>query len=214
MKSGLVVKLLAVGVPVLIVGAIVAFVALMVAVGVLRAFLARRRFAAAASAWASAPAATPLVSPAVERWAAGAYGLWTGGEDCATWAADRARESLASWYGATDPAALAGTIDALVAGQTGNVAWDQVRALDLLRIGVAAGYLTSDQCWAQVRSIAAALRAAYPSWEALGTGFEAGMHAWQDSRDIVDPSQRGRVQRNLPALRTGVWPAIPYGAPL
>jgi len=38
---------------------------------------------------------------AVERWARGAYGLWTGGEDCATWTQDRAQNALKNWYGAT-----------------------------------------------------------------------------------------------------------------
>jgi hypothetical protein len=209
MKGGLV-TLVAVGVPILVVLAVLGLAVLAVTVAMVRRAAVMRRVMAASAV--QVPVAPPR--PAVERWAAGAYAVWTGGEDCATWTPERARESLSAWYGATDAAGLQRTIDGLVAGATGNAAWDRIRAIDLLRIGVAAGFLTQDQCWAQVRGMAGTLRAQYPSWEALAEGFETGMNAWHDSRGVTDPVARERVQRNLGALRSQIWPAIQYHAPL
>lgn len=216
MRTGLVWKVLAVAGPTLVVAAVVGFVVLLVAGVMFRAWLGMRRARANAAAYVvSAPATpAPTVYPAVEWWAAGAYGLWTGGEDCATWTRERARTSLESWYGATDAAGLDRTIDGLMAGATGNQAWDQVRAIDLLRIGIAAGYVTREECADRVRTMAAQLRASYPSWEALGTAFEAGMHAWQDSRGVTDPAARGRVKHALPTMRSDVWPKIRYDGAL
>jgi hypothetical protein len=210
-RGGLLVKVLAIAGPLVVIAAIVGFVVLVVGLAFLRSWLAMRR--ARAYAASVAEASVPAV-PAVELWAAGAYGLWTGGEDCAGWPQDRARESLSSWYGANDAEGLESTVDGLMSGATGNPAWDQVRAVDLLRIGLAAGYLTPARAAERVREAAASLRATYPSWEALGQGFEAGMHAWQDSRGITDEGARGRVQRNLPGLRSGAWARIRYDAAL
>ena len=86
---------------------------------------------------------------ALRRWTHGAYSLWTGGEDCGTWPQERASQSLASWYGATGPGRFWEVLAELRDGQTGNVAWDQVRALDLLRIGRAATFIDDDACWTE-----------------------------------------------------------------
>ena len=147
-------------------------------------------------------------------WAHAAYSIWTGGEDCGQWDAARARQSLESWYGVTDPRGFWDTIHGLEEGQTGSLAWDRVRALDLLRIGTAAGYVREDECWRAVGSIAEVLRQRFASWPALASEFEAGMHRWQDGRGVTDPQARGRVQRNLPYLKQTAWPRAAFGAPL
>lgn len=147
-------------------------------------------------------------------WAHAAYSLWTGGEDCGQWDAERARASLRAWYGVTDPESFWGTIRGLEGGRTGSVAWDRVRALDLLRIGTAAGYVREDECWRAVGSTAEVLRQRFDSWVALASDFEAGMHAWQDQRGVTDPQERQRVQRNLPYLRQTAWPRAAFRAPL
>jgi hypothetical protein len=146
------------------------------------------------------------------QWAYGAYGLWTGGEDSGQWNRDRGVSSLRDWYGVEDSAAFWAQIKELEQGQTGNPSWDQVRALDLLRIGVAAGYITDDECWDAVRRIATSLRGTYRSWEELARAFETGMLEWHDRRGVTDEQQRGRVQRNLPTLRQYTWPNIPWDA--
>ncbi|HVV81852.1 MAG TPA: DUF1266 domain-containing protein [Kofleriaceae bacterium] len=151
---------------------------------------------------------------ALARWTRGAYSLWTGGEDCGTWPQPRASQSLASWYGATGPGRFWEVIGDLTSGQTGNQAWDQVRALDLLRIGRAAAYIDDDACWTEAAKIAASLRRRYRSWDELAAGFEAGMNAWQRGRGVTDPGELGRVQRNLPVLRRQIWPKIRYDAQL
>lgn len=150
----------------------------------------------------------------VERWAQAAYGLWTGGEDSATWNQERAQTSLNNWYGAGSTGTFFEVIDNLRAGQTGNIAWDQVRALDLLRIGRAADYVDDEDCRKHMANIGIALQSKYRSWKELAAAFEAGMNAWQDQRGVTDPNERGRVQRNLPKLERELWPKIDYNAKL
>jgi hypothetical protein len=142
-----------------------------------------------------------------ERWVKAAYSLWTGGEDCGTWQAQRAQTALSSWYGANNVGAFWGVIKDLKQGMTGNPAWDLVRALDLLRIATAAGYIDADQCWTEAAKIGATLQQRYRSWEELAQAFVAGMVAW-------NPKEQARAERNLPALRQEVWPSIPFSSAL
>jgi len=148
------------------------------------------------------------------EWVHAAYSIWTGGDDSATWAAERAKKSLASWYSASNVGTFWNVIKDLRAGTTGNVAWDRVRALDILRIGMAAGYIDADQCQTQGAGIGQELQTKYRSWDELAQAFEAGMQAWQRGSGITDPNELGRVQRNLPALREKIWPGVPWNAPL
>jgi hypothetical protein len=150
----------------------------------------------------------------VPRWARGAYGLWTGGEDSGTWDPGRAARSLSSWYGAGHVGALRDVITDLERGTTGAPAWDLVRALDLLRIGVAAGYIDKDECWTISARICARLQSMYQGWEQMAQAFEAGMNAWQARSKISDPNETGRVKRNLPRLRAEIWPQAPWSAKL
>lgn len=103
-------------------------------------------------------------------------------------------------------------IEGLKAAAPASAAWDMVRAVDLLRMGFAAGYLDADDCWEKIRQVALELQKHYTSWEQLGTAFERGMHAWQDSRNQTDANERGRVQKNLPLLRDQVWPKVKFTA--
>ena len=150
----------------------------------------------------------------LDRWARGAYAIWTGGEDSASWTPQRAQESLKAWYGATASQPFWGVIQELEQGQTGNPAWDLVRALDLLRIGLAAQYVDLDQARKKTAAIGGQLQRMHRSWEELAQAFEAGMLAWHQRRGVTDPQQTGRVQRNLPRLRQEIWPRIAWGTPL
>jgi hypothetical protein len=182
--------------PLIIALAAVLVVSLGVGIGVTQVVLGRRR------------------AEALVAWTRGAYALWTGGEDSATWNRDRAAKSLDAWYGAKSSGGLWGVIEDLRRGQTGNRAWDLVRALDLLRIGMAAGYVDQDAFSESASKIASDLRANYSGWENLAQGFEAGMHAWQRGRNVQNPDELGRVQRHLPRLRGEIWPRIQWGASL
>jgi hypothetical protein len=146
------------------------------------------------------------------RWAHGVYGLWSGAEDSGTWPSERAQQSLQNWYGITDRATLKQHVERLKAAARPEAAWDMVRGVDLLRMGFAAGYLDEDDCWEAIRQVALVLQQHYKSWEELGTAFERGMNAWQDQRGQTDPNERGRVQRNLPVLRSEIWPKVAFTA--
>lgn len=150
----------------------------------------------------------------LRQWAKGAYALWTGWEDSGTWSEERAAKSLENWYGATSWGQLSEVVEELKRGQTGNAAWDLIRAIDILRIGFAANYLDDEDCWAQIAEVGTMLQKQYPSWEALAQAFEAGMNAWQRRRGVTDPGELGRVQRNLPRLRSEIWPNVEYHSPL
>ena len=149
-----------------------------------------------------------------KQWAQGAYSIWTGGEDCGTWEEVRAQKSLASWYGAKGPSAFWEVVAGLRRGRTGNIAWDRIRAIDLLRIGCAARFIDAEQCFTEAARIGVELQQQYRTWEDFAKGFEAGMLSWQQSSGVADPQETGRVQRNLPKLRQQIWPQVPYDARL
>jgi hypothetical protein len=151
---------------------------------------------------------------ALDAWARGAYGLWTGLEDSASWPAQRAQNALRDWYGAGSSAQAQSAINDVAHGQTGNAAWDKCRALDMLRIALSAGYVDSDQCRTETAKIARELQRQYRGWDDLAQAFELGMHAWQQGRGVTSPDELGRVQRNVPQLRAQVWPNTPWNMPL
>jgi hypothetical protein len=109
---------------------------------------------------------------------------------------------------------LTEVVSGLKHGQTGNQAWDLVRAIDLLRIGRAAEFIDDEDCWKEIAKIGIVLQKTYPSWEALAQAFEAGMNAWHQRRGVTDPKELGRVQRNLAALRGQIWPSVAYSRSL
>jgi hypothetical protein len=150
----------------------------------------------------------------VDAWAHAAYSLWTGGEDSATWTPKRAQDSFRSWYDARSGGASHLVVDGLRKGRTGNPAWDKVRALDLVRIALAAGYYDKDQVRQQQAGIGREIQQAYGSWEDLARAFEAGMNEWQRGAGQTDPNELGRVQKHLPKLRNEIWPKVAYGTTL
>jgi hypothetical protein len=147
-------------------------------------------------------------SQTAARWSHGAYGIWSGLEDSATWPEKRAQQSLYQWYGIGDGQALSRQVAAL----STSSGWDLVRAVDLLRIGLAAGYLDQDDCSEKTRQVAAVIRTHFTSWDALAADCEAGMHAWQDGSGVTDGEQRSRVQRNVAVLRDQVWSKVKFSA--
>ena len=150
----------------------------------------------------------------VDAWAHAAYSIWTGGEDSATWTPKRAEDSFRSWYDARSGGAAQLVVEGLRKGRTGNPAWDKVRALDLVRIALAANYYDKDQVRQQQAGIGRELQQAYGSWEDLARAFEAGMHEWQRGAGQTDPNELGRVQKHLPKLRNEIWPKVAYGTTL
>jgi hypothetical protein len=148
-----------------------------------------------------------------QRWTHGAIGIWSGAEDSGTWPESRAKQSLQSWYGITDRPSLMKMVESLK-GSAGrdSASWDMVRAIDLIRMGFAAGYLDEDDCWEKVKQVRELLQKQFTSWQDLATAFERGMHAWQDSRGQTDANERARVQKNLPVLEAQIWSKVKFSA--
>ncbi len=150
----------------------------------------------------------------VDAWARGAYSIFTGGEDSATWARERAQSAFRDWYDAPSGGAAQNVIEELINGQTGNQAWDKVRALDLVRMALAAGYIDQDQSKAYQARVGQALQRSHQGWEQLAQAFEAGMSAWHQRQNQTNPHETQRVQRHLPILRSQIWPTIPWNTTL
>jgi hypothetical protein len=151
----------------------------------------------------------------LDSWARAAYAIWTGGEDSATWTPDRAQSAFKNWYGANSGGQAQNVIEGLIVdGQTNSLAWDKVRALDLVRIALAARYIDEDQSRAYIARIGQLLQRSHQGWEHLAQSFEQGMQAWHHRQNVTDPKETQRVQRNLPTLRAQIWPQIPWATTL
>ncbi len=150
----------------------------------------------------------------LDAWARGAYSIFTGGDDSASWARERAQNAFRDWYGAPSGGMAQNVIEELINGQTGNEAWDKVRALDLVRMALAAGYIDLDQSKAYQARIGQALQRSHQGWEQLAQAFEQGMSAWHRRQNQTNPQETQRVQRHLPILRAQIWPTIPWNTVL
>ena len=182
--------------PTELVYALVAGVAV-VAVGVPVAFRVQNR------------SASPVV-----RWARGAYGLLTGGDDFGELGEDEAQALLESPWGVHDSRALEREINRLEARDSGNEAWDLIRVMLLARLGYSAGYVDESASWQAVTRVALRLQAAYGGWHQLGEAYARGRSEWLSAQGIEERSNHDLVERNIKVLAVRVWPKIEFNAPL
>lgn len=150
----------------------------------------------------------------LERWARGAYGLLTGGQDFGELGEQEARGLLESPWGVENAAQLRATIERLEDGDSDELAWDLIRVILLARLGAAAGYLEPATSWEAVRRVGARLQAGYPDWEELGRAYARGRSAWLSGRGIEEPSDHALVDRNMDVLSRRIWPRVEYRVPL
>jgi hypothetical protein len=150
----------------------------------------------------------------VERWARGAYGLLTGGQDFGELGREEAQGLLESPWGVEDARALHSTIEALEAADSDELAWDLIRVILLARLGAAAGYLDAATSWAVVSRVGARLQTHYPDWDALGRAYARGRGTWLTARGIDEPSNHALVERNMQVLTRQVWARVEYRTPL
>lgn len=95
-------------------------------------------------------------------------------------------------------------------GDTGLVAWDQVRRINVAGWSFLAGYLTEEEAWAQILPAARVCQQTYGSWEALGRGYLLGTAYW-------GPAHLERHQPACEALLSdpkSAWRTIPWSTPL
>jgi hypothetical protein len=147
---------------------------------------------------------------ALARWARGAYGLLTGGDDFGRLGREEAQGLLEAPWGIEDAAQLRDAVAGLERTESGNEAWDLVRAIVLARLGAAAGYLDEQESWEIVARAAARLQGSYGSWAALGEAYAEGRSAWLRGQGISQPAHHSPVERNIEALRARVWPRVAF----
>lgn len=150
----------------------------------------------------------------IARWARGAYGLLTGGDDFGELGEDEAQALLESPWGVHDARALEREINRLEAGDTDNEAWDLIRVILLARLGYSAGYVDESASWQTVTRVALRLQASYEGWRPLGEAYARGRSEWLSSRGIDERSNHDLVERNMQVLAVKVWPKIEFRAPL
>jgi hypothetical protein len=152
-----------------------------------------------------AEAADPL-----KAWVQCAFLIVTGDCDYGHLAPGDGRRMLQRWWNIHGVRDHSDTLDDLAAAP--DNAWDLVRFVLVVRMGVAAGYLSDDEGWEEIRPIAARLRNAYDGWAALGQAYLTARRQWQgvalDGTED-DPTMR-RIVDNIEELRATRWLEVPY----
>ncbi len=155
-----------------------------------------------------AEAADPLVA-----WVQCAFLIVTGDCDYGHMPPGEARRMLQRWWNIHGAREHSATLDELAAAP--DNAWDLVRFILVVRMGVAAGYLDDEEGWAEIRPIAVRLRNAYDSWYALGQAYLTARRQWQGVAldGTEDDATMRRIADNIEELRATRWTEVPYDLP-
>lgn len=124
------------------------------------------------------------------------------------------RTMLRESWGLSGPSDLDATVSRLVS--TEKNAWGLLRAMLLLRSGVAVGWLSNEASFARCFEVGRELQAVYQSWDALGEAAlrarrrffgmaEDGSQDDEDMREVVE---------SVRYLRSTLWKTTPWDRPL
>jgi hypothetical protein len=64
-----------------------------------------------------------------------------------------------------------------------KVAWNECRAVNLIRVGVSVHFLTETEAWPMLMDIARKTQATFRSWKEMNDAFLDGRQAWAGQRD-------------------------------
>jgi hypothetical protein len=95
-------------------------------------------------------------------------------------------------------------------GDTGLVAWDAARLINVAGWGFLAGWLTEEEAWSFIIPQARRVQKAYPSWEAFARGYQLGTAYWSAPR----ADENRAVADRLLADPQSAWRQIPWNTPL
>ena len=121
------------------------------------------------------------------------------------------RDHLARTWGAPTREALMAELHRCSQGSI-NVAHDKLRLVRLARHGCGAGFLSEQESWDWVAHGCQALRAVYPSWEAVISDYRAGKQQW--FREQVPPAEAQHTDWAIDRARHLVLPHVPFDLPL
>ncbi len=142
----------------------------------------------------------------LHRFAHGVVAIITGGADYGYMSPSKIRPVLEQMWSITTPA----NVDHVVAELSeGTTAWDLVRAVHVIRMSVAAGYLPIEKGWTKIAPIAQKLQRSYPSWDATMRAYHHDRAGWvAHSGASVDSPEK--VEREIAGFERGVWRDMPF----
>ena len=146
----------------------------------------------------------------LRAWSQAAFKIVTGGIDYGHLGPGEGRRMLQRWWQIHGEHEMNDALDELATGT--DSAWELLRFILVSRMGAAAGYLTDEESWSEIRPIAARLQGAYDSWGALAHAYLNARRQWQEvapdgSED--DPTMQ-RIAANIEELRATSWTEVPY----
>lgn len=152
----------------------------------------------------------------VRRWAKGVFGIITGGTDYAyegKWDLRLAFQNSWEIETAEDFEEVFGELAAEAAADKERTAWQLVRAINLARMAAGAGFVDPEESWRMIGPLLPRVQKAFSGWEDLGRSYLAARDAWIREQGLQDEPMED-VEKNLAALRGGVWAETPYDQPL
>ncbi len=98
-------------------------------------------------------------------------------------------------------------------GSRGLIGWNYPRAVNLARMGYAAGYLRESEAWELIMPAASRLQHTFSSWQQLGQVYMAARAQWY-SNGLRDRRQVEYAYRTLLTEPAGPWRKYPWNLDL
>ena len=152
----------------------------------------------------------------LRRWVQAASMLVTRNCDYGYLDEGEARRMLHRWWHVHGRRDLHDTLDELAHSPHEDNAWELLRFLLVVRLGVAAGMIPEDDGWDAAAPIARRLQRAYDDWPQMGQAYVQARRQWRslplDGSDDDDAMRW--VVDNLHTLRADLWVKIPFALDL
>lgn len=150
------------------------------------------------------------------RWVQSVFLVITRDCDYAYLGRAEGRAMLQDWWDIHGPRTHAQTLRSLAEASRPDNAWDLVRYILVARMGVAAGYMSSDESWEAIRPIASRLQRAYSDWRPMAQAYLLARRQWRGL--ALDGSEDDEEMRiivdNIAQLHDSRWRALPFRADL
>ncbi|MBX7077927.1 MAG: DUF1266 domain-containing protein [Nannocystaceae bacterium] len=149
-------------------------------------------------------------------WVQNAFLVVTGNCDYGHLPRGEAVRMLSSWWDVHGPNEHRRMLAELAESGRPDNAWDLLRFVLLMRLGVAAGYVDDAGAWAGIRPIARRLQAAYGDWPAMAHAY---LLARRQARGLAadgteDDASTQAIRDNIAHLHGGRWAQLPWSTPL
>jgi hypothetical protein len=98
--------------------------------------------------------------------------------------------------------------------KVGIAAWDEGRCANLCHIGMALGWLSKEEGWEYLISLAKRVQPKYDNWYHYATSYIVGRQCWRSlaTKDFVD--EQIHILRGIIGNPSNPWNALPWNLPL